>query len=288
MPSPHRAPPSFSRRRLAISILTIIGFLGVVAVALDRLADTGQGTGATPATPPGPAAGPPPVAAALPSLPASSPADSALGEAPPVLALSGEFPDSGPGTLSYAGGEGEVLGESGPVQRFRVAVEDGIDEDPDEFAEFVEDTLADRRGWVAGGGVRLQRVPGGAGHDFTIQLVTSGTADRLCAAVGLDVVGGGLPEGGVSCRSSGRVVLNLARWRQSVPDYVDAEVPLEVYRQMLVNHEVGHQLGYGHEACPADGELAPVMQQQSIDLDGCEANPWPYLDGERYAGPRVP
>jgi hypothetical protein len=287
MPSPRRSSGSVSRRRLLIHILIIFGIMGGVAVVLDRLAGAGPDTGAGASTPTPPPERPP-VPAALPSPPVPSPTDSAFGEAPPVLALPGGFPADGPGTFRFADGEGAVLGESGPVRRFRVAVEDGVDEDLAGFARFVEDTLGYQRSWTAGGDLRLRRVPGRAEHDFTIYLVTTGTAVRLCAAVGLDVIGGQLPDGGVSCRTPGRVVLNLTRWRQSVPHYVDAEVPLEIYRQMLVNHEVGHQLGYGHEACPGDGEPAPVMQQQSIDLDGCEANPWPYLDGERYTGPQVP
>jgi Protein of unknown function (DUF3152) len=257
-------------------VLVIVGVLGGVAFALDWLAAGQTASGQVP-----PPSAVPPVAAAIPA-----PTDSPTRRAPPVLSLPGAFPTEGPGEYRYAGDEGRVLGESGPLRRFRVAVEEGIDEDPDEFAEFVEATLGHRQSWTAGG-LRLQRVPGDAGHDFTVVLATSATAGRLCATAGLDVVGAGLPEGGVSCETGRQVVLNLSRWRLSVPEYVDAGVPLEVYRQMLVNHEVGHQLGAGHEACPGQGEPAPVMQQQTLSLDGCEPNPWPYLDGERYAGPRV-
>jgi hypothetical protein len=81
------------------------------------------------------------------------------------------------------------------------------------------------------------------------------------------------------------VIVNDARWLTAIPDY---GASLEVYRAYAVNHEVGHQLGYGHEACVQPGKPAPVMQQQTYGLNGCLANSWPYLGGQRYAGPSVP
>jgi len=194
------------------------------------------------------------------------------------VSLPGDFPTDGPGEVRYARGTGDQIGSEGRLVRFRVAVETNIDEDPDEVARFVEATLGDPRGWTADGRTRFQRVPGDAAHDLTVSLVTSGTAARMCGSAGMDIIGVGLPEGGVSCHYYGQVVLNLSRWRMSVPEYVAAGVPLERYRQMLVNHEIGHGLGFGHEFCPGPGALAPVMQQQSISLNGCRPNPWPFPD----------
>jgi hypothetical protein len=233
------------------------------------------------------AAAPAPPGAAVPAPPgaggASAPA--AATSPTPVLRLPGPVPSTGRGEFRYDDRAGPVLGRAGALRRFRVAVERETGEDPREFGAAVQETLAGPGSWVDGGRLRLRRVPGGARHDFTVYLATARTAARMCAAGGVDIRVGGQPY--TSCRAPGKVIINLDRWRTSVPHFVSAGVPLAVYRAYVVNHEVGHELGHRHEGCPKRGRPAPVMMQQTLFLKGCLANPWPYRDGRRYAGPRL-
>ncbi|MEU4479668.1 DUF3152 domain-containing protein [Micromonospora sp. NPDC023966] len=203
----------------------------------------------------------------------------------PVLRLPGPVPAHGRGSFGYDDRAGGVLGRAGVLRRFRVAVEDGSGEDVRAFGDAVQRALAGPGSWVDGGRLRLQRVGPGSRSDFTIYLATRDTAGRLCRAGGIDIRVGGVPY--TSCRVTGKVVINLDRWRTSAPHLVAAKLPLDTYRLYVINHEVGHQLGHHHEACPGTGRAAPVMQQQTLFLNGCRANPWPYVGGRRYTGPSV-
>ena len=112
-----------------------------------------------------------------------------------------------------------------------------------------------------------QDLRSGDADDATIQvlLASPDTSDRLCSPIDT--------PGELSCRSGARAILNFHRWVHGQQDYADNPTG---YRRYLVNHEVGHVLGHGHEPCPGAGMPAPVMQQQTLGLDGCTQNPWPY------------
>ncbi|GAA4571119.1 hypothetical protein GCM10023176_31150 [Micromonospora coerulea] len=272
-----------SRWRPAIVVLSFLLAAGVaVTVAVQRpsasagvLAD-GRSTA--------PPVGQPAAQAVLPPPPPPSVAPRPARPAP-VLSLPGPVPATGRGSFGYDDRQGAVLGRSGTLRRFRVAVESGSGEDVHAFGDAVQTALAGPGSWVDSGQLRLQRVPTGAGHDFTIYLATASTAGRMCLAGGIDIRVGGRPY--TSCRASGKVIINLDRWRLSVPHLVKAKLPLERYRLYVINHEVGHELGQHHERCPGAGRPAPVMQQQTLFLNGCTPNPWPYVEGRRYTGPAV-
>ena len=166
------------------------------------------------------------------------------------------------GTLHLVPVRSAVLGTGGPLLTFSVQVEGGLGVAPLGFARAVEQTLGDPRSWGADGRRRFQRVDSGT-PDFRVSLASPGLTDRLCAPM--------QTHGRLSCAPGNRAVVNVDRWLTAVPGY-----PLATYRQYVVDHEVGHVLGHGHAACPGPGELAPVMLQQTLGLDGCRRSPWPF------------
>jgi hypothetical protein len=178
------------------------------------------------------------------------------------------FVQRGAGSVTVVPGTSQVHG-TGPLERFVVEVEDGIGVDGAAFAAAVEDTLGDPRSWGAGGRMSFQRVgveeAAAGAYDFKVTLISPGNMETYCPGVGTG--------GYTSCRYGDRAVINLARWETAVPDY---QGDVATYRQYVVNHEVGHALGNGHQQCPGPGQLAPVMQQQTLGLRGCAKNPWPY------------
>ncbi|MGW5864360.1 DUF3152 domain-containing protein [Streptomyces sp. NPDC055239] len=157
--------------------------------------------------------------------------------------------------------------------RYRVDVEKGMGLDGELFATAVQKTLNDDRSWAHNGGRTFERISSGK-PDFVITLASPGTTGKWCAKSGLDTL-----QQNVSCDSAAtdRVMINAYRWAQGAKTYGDRIHP---YRQMLINHEVGHRLGFNHTDCTKDGELAPVMQQQTkfLNHDGikCKANPWAF------------
>ena len=132
----------------------------------------------------------------------------------------------------------------------------------EDFAAVVVATLSDARGWRRAG---FDLLPDDAAP-FTIVLAEGDEVDRLCLPY--DTYGRYL------CQNGPVVALNADRWRAATPKWTG---DLAAYRQMLVNHEVGHLLGqhHPHPQCPRAGALAPVMNQQSTELHGCRPNPWP-------------
>jgi hypothetical protein len=140
----------------------------------------------------------------------------------------------------------------------------------EEFAARAAQTYADARGWGLWGQIEFRRVA--SGGSFTLWL----SAPQL-----LPTFSSGCSTQW-SCRVGRNVVINELRFRGASPAWLGAGASLRDYQHLVVNHETGHWLGFGHRSCPAAGAPAPVMQQQSKNLGGCRPNAWPTA-GEQVA-----
>jgi hypothetical protein len=247
-------------------VLSVVTLVTLADLALSSPDDTGTAA-AAPVT-----SSVEPSTAAVPASTAPGPSESADVDAGPIPSPATltveDYVETGAGDVSVVDGSSDVLG-TGPLRRFAVEVENGIDVDAQAFAVAVQTTLGDPRSWGNGGQMSFQRVGRAAvaagEYDFKVSLISPGSMERYCPGVGTG--------GYTSCRYGERAVINLARWATAVPHY---DGDLATYRQYVVNHEVGHVLGHGHVSCPGPGEPAPVMVQQTLGLQGCTKNAWPY------------
>ncbi|WP_293831009.1 DUF3152 domain-containing protein [uncultured Corynebacterium sp.] len=221
------------------------------------------------------------------------PAKIAEGEFDPHdLPPGGPYTTTGAGTFYEVGAPGMTAGEGTElVVRFAVEVEHGIDTSgyggDEAFAHMVDATLSDPRGWINDPRFRFEHVSVNDNPSLKIRLTSLDTTAELCGVqIGTET----------SCRTritgEDTVLLNESRWvRGAVPFQGD----LGSYRQYLINHEVGHAVGFAeHVPCPEPNALAPVMMQQTLSLnnaqlrelspednypdnpDTCRPNPWPY------------
>lgn len=270
-------------RAYAIPVLAVITIWVLVDIFTSPATETTGGVTTESA--------PPETAATMPAMEGPNPADSEPLEVPATeLPPGAAFTEDGPGTYRPIGAPGMAAGEGTEhVVRYVIEVEDSIDTatigGDDALAAMIDATLAHPMGWTADPRYRFEHV----GHDqdpnMRFQLTSVGTTHDLC---GNDL------SMETSCFYSvdNRVVLNESRWVRGAAPF---EGDIGSYRQYLINHEVGHGLGYAaHEPCGGDGELAPIMMQQTLSLnntelaandphevyeeDGqtCIYNPWPY------------
>ena len=210
----------------------------------------------------------------------------------------GALPDGGPFTAAGTGAWHIVPGASAQVGAaqehlftYTVEIENGVDTSgfggDDSVAHMVEATLANPKSWTHDPRFGFRRIDSGE-PDFRVSLTSRATTESAC---GFDI-----PIDS-SCYNSdlGRVVLSEVRWVRGALSF---EGDIGSYRQYQINHEVGHAIGYQrHEGCAEDGQLAPVMMQQTfgtrnddiaaldpqgvVPKDGkkCRFNPWPYPRG---------
>ena len=282
---------TYGWRAYAIPILAVI----TVLVGYQTLTGT---VPSQPAAADGPIQGPPTINAGSTAIIGAPPKGMTQFDATlptGILPDGGPFTEAGAKTWHVVPGSSPKVGE-GSVKTFNytVEVEDGIDTTAiggdEAFARMVSETLSNPKSWTHNpqfAFAKIDDVSQGE-PDFRVSLTSPMTVREGC---GYDIPIEASCYNPAYLENQARVFVNEARWvRGAVPFQGD----IGSYRQYLINHEVGHGIGYQrHEPCGENGGLAPVMMQQtfstnndddarfdpeSVKADGktCRFNPWPY------------
>lgn len=210
-----------------------------------------------------------------------------------TLPEGGPYTEAGDKTYRVIPGTTPQIGQgTAKVFRYSIEIENGLDPTmyggDSAFAQMVDQTLANPKGWTHNTQFAFIRVDSGK-PDFRISLVSPVSVREGCGYEFRLETSCYNPSFGSERQA--RVFINEARWiRGAVP----FEGDVGSYRQYVINHEVGHAIGYAkHEPCDQNGGLAPVMMQQTFSTanddgakfdpdqvkgDGkvCRFNPWPF------------
>lgn len=226
-----------------------------------------------------------------PTMAAPDPAKEDIAKLPGgTLPAGGAYTMQGENTFRTVGSPQPKVGK-GTEKTFTyiVQVENGVNTDgyggDESFAAMVDATLKNPKSWIHDEKFAFQHVDENEEPDFTVQLTSVNTTHEGCGAeIGKET----------SCYTSigNRVLINESRWVRGTSVFAG---DIGSYRQYVVNHEIGHAIGFAeHMPCGVDGELAPIMMQQTLSLnnsemfsispDGpypddnktCRYNPWPF------------
>ena len=289
-PSQGTARPRTRQRTLVTSVVMTLALLGLTGFAVREAARPQQPIASetqpdTAETVPHDMAG---HAAPTNSLPNPDPKLYSAALESAALPPGGDFTVEGAKKWAVVPGTGAPTNGSNVV-KYTVEVEEGVQVvgGAAGFASDVDTILRDPRSWIGNGKHGFQRVDSGK-PDLRISLTSQMTTRQVC---GWQIQF----EGSCFTPKDNRVTINVARWVRGAVSYQGALVE---YKQYVVNHEVGHGIGYEHRPCQESGALAPVMMQQSwgvsndylatlgtdrVTTDGkvCRPNAWPYPTGAR-------
>lgn len=151
-----------------------------------------------------------------------------------------------------------------------IAVDDDVDYSEKWFTNTVKRILKDKKGWESVLPIEFVFVEPfeKVNHPRRI-FVNLSKNDFITKKCRID---------GMSCcdMSTGDVWINIERWMNGS---VHSKLNIYKYRHYVINHEVGHALGFLHQTCECDAidcdEPVPVMMQQTLSIGKCKPNPYP-------------
>ena len=283
---------TYGWRAYALPILAVVTCLVLFQTV------TGTSTAPTPINAEGPVQGPPTIDAPSTAIVGAPPKGLTEFDAnlpTGILPGGGPFTQAGAKTWHIVPGTSPKIGQgTEKTFTYTVVVEDGLDTasfgGDEGFARMVSETLANPKSWTHNAQFAFLRVDNDSEGppDFRISLTSPLTIREGC---GYDIPLEASCFNPAYLGDQARVFINEARWVRGATSF---QGDIGSYRQYVVNHEVGHAIGYRqHEPCPENGALAPIMMQQTFSTsnnDGarfdpesvkadnltCRFNPWPY------------
>jgi len=136
--------------------------------------------------------------------------------------------------------------------RYKISIESDIKRSLKNFKKDIHNILSNPKSW------KVNFVQNDTNFDLEITLASAKNIKTYCGFSGL------------SCAdpTNNKVWINNSRWTNGAKP---SKLSLKNYRIYLINHEVGHLLGFGH-AVPKKNRRVPVMNQHTLGLKG--GNPW--------------
>jgi hypothetical protein len=137
---------------------------------------------------------------------------------------------------------------------------------------FIDNILQDQRGW-AGKGYSFTLLSSRKNADVIVMKRTNRQIrDLFVDRPDLE----GLSVANLAVTPT-EIFINGRNWNNIPKDFMGS---LDSYRAYLIQHEMGHALGYGHKQPHPDPQLpCPVMYQQTRGTKNrCQVNPWKTLE----------
>ena len=152
--------------------------------------------------------------------------------------------------------------------RYKVSVEPGINKSLKHFAKKVSEILNNKKSW------KLKFVQDNNDYHFEIILARPSLIKTTCGF------------GKLSCADmvTNKIYINLNRW---IKGSKFSKLNLEGYRNYVINHEVGHILGFDHDK-PIKNRLCPVMVQQTLSIGDAKPNPYPTRKEQKELASKFP
>lgn len=130
--------------------------------------------------------------------------------------------------------------------RYKVLIDKDIKRSLKNFKNDVDKILSHPKSW------NVKFIQDDIKYDFKIILTPARKITKVCKFSGL------------SCADmwNNVIYINNYRW---IKGSKASKLPLNQYRIYLINHEVGHILGFGHSK-PKKGKKVPVMNQHTLGI----------------------